>query len=394
MYGPQSGVGWPQVYRYPPLFLLLFIPFSLLPLRLAAIIWAVLKFVVLGLLARALFSRLRIYELGFQLLAFLPALAYLALEFHYGNVQFFIFALAGAALLWVDERPILAAFALALAISIKIAPLFFVPYLIARKRGAIAGLTLALTAVLTLLPAGYFGWHENASLLHQWADQELGVASTAGEPALVGFPSQSMHSVLMRFLVSLDYSHLTDPNYPKLNVVALDPRMVELLWVILAAAGYTALLFLARRRSRPDELTMHAVAFCALLLLQPFTQMGDLVILFWPIAVGLAILRDDVDLPAWIRATLYMALTVMVLKPLIPSRSTQRLFQVLGVDCAATSLLAVGLIGKCLWKPRRAEITAIPKEDSMAALAMGSRATSNSQSACERPVASGQISNR
>ncbi|PYU22082.1 MAG: hypothetical protein DMG32_19125, partial [Acidobacteria bacterium] len=35
LYGPGSGIGWPQVYRYPPLFLVLFIPFALLPLRLA-----------------------------------------------------------------------------------------------------------------------------------------------------------------------------------------------------------------------------------------------------------------------------------------------------------------------------------------------------------------------
>src|SRR5205085_6827170 len=98
MYGPQSGIGWPQVYRYPPLFLLLFIPFALLPLQLAAFVWALMKFAVLGLLARSLFSRLRTQGLGWQFLSLLPALPYLAVQFHYGNVQFFIFALAGAAL--------------------------------------------------------------------------------------------------------------------------------------------------------------------------------------------------------------------------------------------------------------------------------------------------------
>jgi hypothetical protein len=364
MYGPQSGIGWPQVYRYPPLFLLLFIPFALLPLRFAAILWAALKFTVLGLLARSLFSRLGTHGLVWQLLSFLPALPYLAVEFHYGNVQFFIFALAGAALLCLDERPVLAALALALAISVKVAPLFFVPYLIVRKRIAVAALALALTAALTLLPAGYFGWHTNVSLLHQWVQQELGIAATAGEPGIIGFPSQSLHSVLMRFLVSLNYGELTDSNYPKLNLGSFDPRMVELLWFVLAGAGYAGLLFLARQRSQSDNLTIHGVAFCMLLLLEPFTQMGDLVILFWPICIAVAVLRDDADLPAWIRAALYAALALTVLKPLVPDRTMQRLFQVLGVDFAATCLLAAGLIGKCLWKPYSAAIPAIPNKDS------------------------------
>jgi Glycosyltransferase family 87 len=350
IYGPESGIGWPQVYRYPPLFLVLFIPFALLPLRLAAIVWAALKFGVLGVLARALFSRLRTHGPVLQLLSVLPALPYLALEFHYGNVQFFIFALVAAALLGLDERPVLAAFALALAISVKVWPLFFVPYLMVRRRFAVASLALALSAGLTVLPATYFGWHTNASLLHQWASQEFGVVTTAGEPAVIGFPSQSMHSVLMRLLVSLDYAKLTDSNYSKLNLVAFDPRVIELLWLALAVAGYAGLLFLAHRQPRSDNLTIHSVAFCALLLLQPFTQLGDLVILFWPIAVAVAALQNDADLPTWARAALYVALSLMVLKPLVPDRTMQRLLQVLGADFAAISLLTAGLIGKCLRK--------------------------------------------
>jgi hypothetical protein len=168
----------------------------------------------------------------------------------------------------------------------------------------------------------------------------------------------------MRFLVPLNYAELTDSNYPKLNLGSFDPRMVELLWFVLAAAGYAGLLSLAWRRPQSDNLTIHGVAFCMLLLLQPFTQMGDLVILFWPVCIAVAALHDDADLPAWIRAALYGALALMVLKPLVPDRTTQRLFQVLGVDFAATCLLAAGLIGKCLWKPCSAAITAIANNDS------------------------------
>jgi hypothetical protein len=355
LYGPESGIGWPQVYRYPPLFLILFIPFALLPLRLSAIIWAALKLLTLGFLARGLFLRLQMRGLGPQLLSVLPALPYLALEFHYGNVQFFIFALVAAAFLCLDERPVLAAVALALAISVKVWPLFFVPYLIMRRRFAVASLSLALSAGLTLLPASYFGWHANASLLRQWANQEFGVATTAGEPAVIGFPSQSMHSVLMRLLVSLDYAKLTDANYSKLNFAAFDPRVIELLWMISAAGGYAGLLFLARRQPQTDNLTIHSVAFCALLLLQPFTQLGDLVILLWPVAIAVTALHNDEDLSPWARAALYVALLLMVLKPLVPDRTMQRLLQVMGADFAAMSLLTVGLVAKCLHKVETSE---------------------------------------
>src|SRR5438105_2667735 len=154
------------------------------------------------------------FTTAMKFLSILPALPYLVVEFHYGNVQFFIFALVAAALLCLDEWPVLAAFALALAISVKVWPLFFVPYLMVRRRLAVASLALAFSAGLTLLPASYFGWHTNASLLHQWANQELAIATTAGEPVVIEFPSQSLHSMLMRFLVSLNYARLTDSNYP------------------------------------------------------------------------------------------------------------------------------------------------------------------------------------
>src|SRR5437764_8802778 len=47
VYGQTSGLGWPMHYRYPPLVLLLFAPFALLPLGPAAALWVVLKVAVL-----------------------------------------------------------------------------------------------------------------------------------------------------------------------------------------------------------------------------------------------------------------------------------------------------------------------------------------------------------
>jgi len=370
VYGPGSGMGFPQFYRYPPLFLLLFSPLTLLPLKSAAVLWTALQFAVLYFLARALFLRLQLNGILARILALLPAAPYLVLEFHYGNAQFYVFALVALALLCMKKRPILGAFALALGISLKVWPLFFVPYCFALGYRRVAQWTLGIALGLTLVPAAFLGPRTYAQLLKQWGAQEFGLAATPGEPpGLVGFPSQSLHSMMMRTFVSLDYSRLPDSNYPKFNLAALDSRAVELAWAVLAAAGYAGLLlFASRQRDAPrfesgppetpqwetnareiNELRVHSVAFCGYLLLQPFTQRTDLVVLLWPILVGAGLLyrnqvyREQV-LPRWSQAALWAALSLMVLQALLPGAATQRTLEVLGLNFWLTCLLTFGLL--------------------------------------------------
>ena len=346
LYGPQSGLGWPMHFRYPPLFLLLFIPFALLPLKLGAGAWAALKFVVLDRLVRALASQLG-WPGGREawLVPLVVSGPYLVQEFRYGNAQFFIFALVAASLLWLRARPIAAAFALGLAASLKIWPLLFVPYLAARREWRVVLWTLLFTLGLTLLPAAYFGWGGNETLLRQWASQEFGTQFGAAQ---VWFPSQSLRGVLMRYLVEIDYSKLPDPNYRTVNLLALDPRSVRLLWLALATAGYVALLVLARNRAQSPGYTEHGLAFCALALLEPITHRIVLVVLLWPGMVAGAALATKGDLPRWARATLYAAVCLLALQPLVPGAASQRLFQVLGVDFLATCLVAAALAGASL----------------------------------------------
>jgi hypothetical protein len=82
-----------MTYRYPPLFLLLFTPLGMLPYMTAGTIWFALKFAALTVTLRLLYKMLRV-EGGkgrlFWLLPFLMTTPYLAEEFRYGNVHFFI----------------------------------------------------------------------------------------------------------------------------------------------------------------------------------------------------------------------------------------------------------------------------------------------------------------
>ena len=52
MYGPNAGLGWPMINRYPPLFLCLFRPFGFFPLWVVAGLWAGLEVVFLKLFLR------------------------------------------------------------------------------------------------------------------------------------------------------------------------------------------------------------------------------------------------------------------------------------------------------------------------------------------------------
>jgi hypothetical protein len=347
LYGPLSGIGFPQYFRYSPFFLLVFLPFALLPFNVSVAVWAGLKCTVLYALIRALAGRL---DFGQGRLWWVASLlfcgGFLVQELGGGNVQFLIFGLVAASLLVMDNNRWLAAFLLALAISLKVWPLFFVPYIAMRRQMRMAMLTLALAAGFTLLPAAYFGWSGNISLLREWISQEWGPGSLA-----VGmwFPSQSLSGVLQRYLTLVDYSTWPDSNYVQLHLLRVDPRFVRWLSLALAGIGYLGLLWIARKASEntekgPPIVLTDALALCALPLLQPFSHRIEFVVLLWPAMVAGALVAQRGFPSAWSKALIYTAVVIEAIEPLISGAKMQRLFQVLGVDFWATCLLTAGLL--------------------------------------------------
>jgi hypothetical protein len=347
LYGPLSGIGFPQYFRYSPLFLLVFLPFALLPFNVAVAVWAALKCVVMYALVRALVRRLDFAQGGvWWLVPLLFCGGFLVQELGGGNVQFLIFGLVAASLLVLESNSWLAAFLLALALSLKVWPLFFVPFIAARRRTRVATLTLAFAAGLTLLPAAYFGWAGNISLLRTWISQEWGTGSLA-----VGmwFPSQSLSGVLQRYLTIVDYSGWPDSNYVQLHLLHVDPRFVRWLSLALAGIGYLGLLWIGRNGSEsaekgPPILLTDALALCALPLLQPFSHRIEFVVLLWPAMVAGALVARKGFPSATSRGLLYAAVAIEAIEPLIPGAKMQRLFQVIGVDFWATCLLSAGLL--------------------------------------------------
>ncbi len=370
VYGPGSGLGWPMHYRYPPLFLLLFAPLAMLPLGWAAAIWVVGKVAVLVVLLRALERRLKPATTfgsqnghqngprgpqngppkpqngdqnvvaGFSrryavIISFLLITPYLVEEFRYGNAQFFVVALTAASLLLVREKPVLSAASLALGISIKVWPLFFVPYLAARRDWKVAGYTLGFVVLLAILPSLYFGFFGNVDLLGQWFSQE---SQTQLGNSEIWFPNQSLRGLLTRYLTVVDYSQVPDSNYPQVHIAALDPGLVRWIWLIVAAAAYTALLVAACRRRNTNGWLDHGLAFCLLPLLEPFTQKYALAVLLWPALIaGFLIAKPG------LRIFIYLSIVLALVQPLAPGSATQRLLQVLGLDFAVTLFLAAAI---------------------------------------------------
>jgi len=340
VYGPASGIGWPMHYRYPPLFLLLFAPLAVLPLGLSAAIWVAAKIAVLVVLVRAFKARVpKSATAPSILISILFIGPYLIEEFRYGNAQFFVLALTIAGLLSIPGRPVLAGASLALAISIKVWPVFFLPYLAIRRDFRPVLYAIGFVVVSAFLPAIYFGISENFSLLGQWYQQESQIQLGQTE---IWFPNQSLRGVLMRYLTVIDYSQVPDSNYARINFAALDPATVRSMWIILAGAIYAGFLYLAQRSRQRDDWLHHGLAFCLVALLEPFTQKYALAVLLWP-AVMVAGLMHHRS----IRILIYCATTLVLIQPLVPGAGAQRLLQVLGMDFLATLLLTIALATAC-----------------------------------------------
>ncbi|PYS29053.1 MAG: hypothetical protein DMG11_10495 [Acidobacteria bacterium] len=347
VYGPGSGLGWPMHYRYPPLFLLLFAPLAMVPLGWAAAIWVVGKVAVLVVLLRALERRLKPattfgpqnvvagFSRRYAVISFLLITPYLVEEFRYGNAQFFVVALTAASLLLVREKPVLSAASLALGISIKVWPLFFVPYLAARRDWKVAGYTLGFVVVLAILPSLYFGFFGNIDLLGQWFSQE---SQTQLGNSEIWFPNQALRGLLTRYLTVVDYSLVPDSNYPQVHIAALDPGLVRWIWLIVAAAAYAAFLVASGRRRNTNGWFDHGLAFCLLPLLEPFTQKYALAVLLWPALIaGFLIAKPG------LRILIYLSIVLALVQPLAPGSATQRLLQVLGLDFAVTLFLTAAI---------------------------------------------------
>ncbi len=329
MYGPNEEMGWPSIYRYPPLFLCLFRPFASLPLSAAAGIWAALKVLLLGPLVWAWYRRYPPSRmspaLGISALLLLPYLLY---ELQMGNVQLFLVEMVCLALLLCDEHPFVSSLLLGLATAIKVWPAFILVFLAVRGRGRwrIGVQTLIATGVFTVMPGFWLSWRNLFHLLKQWFLQEQRINALLGDR---WYPSQSLRGVMLRYLTPMDYSGLPDQNYRHVNFVSLPSWEVRQFWLVLAIVlGLLALVWVYRCA---NDGAAHSIFFCSLLIIEPNVHRIAYATLLWPVLYAGIVMTDD-KAPRFTRWLLMGAAAVASLVPLVPGAASQRLAQVLGVD--------------------------------------------------------------
>jgi hypothetical protein len=343
-YGDRSGLGWPMVYRCSPLFLLLFTPFALLSLATASALWVILKLIVLLFLIRAI-DRQFMREAPTHKLAVarwalvaLVSFPYIVAELHSGNVQLLIFAVAAAGFCFLESRPTLSAALFALGTSVKVFPVFFIPYLWARGYRRLALNFALFLGLFLLLPSLFFGFSANLRLLADWLRQGVGLPE-AGKWGIG--PDYSLRGVMARYLSTMTY--LPDPNFRNINFAELPPRLLQILWLAMAALAYAGLLLLAahlRRRERIAALPAvsaleYSLLFCAQLVLAPVTEQTYFVALLFPALI----LSQELRLPGegrgpndrenrGVAVIGWMAVLLLAVPLLVPGGANQRLLAV------------------------------------------------------------------
>lgn len=232
-----------MMFKYAPFWALAWIPLAWLPPHAGAIFWAT-KTVAWLILACAgaqrLCAKAGVRAPGWLAVAVVSLLVRsLTGEFLNGQVDI-LWGLLVIGFLLADalQRPWWAAASLALAISLKLPALIFLPYLLVRRRVTLAvrvlAIFLALNAVtcVALEPARPF------HLIGAWAS----ILWSSGPARAFEIGNQSLLALATRFLSADGY---------RLNVLALSHGGVFAVTLLISAALFALVVF--RLPSRADE---------------------------------------------------------------------------------------------------------------------------------------------
>jgi len=374
LYASDFGLDPILDYRYPPLFILLFAPLSLLPMLTAEFIWA-------GLTLAALFFAFFFYKSTFEktlsqaksskLIFFLVTLLCLkyvligvrTLNVHMIAVSLFIVAVC----LVIRKLPAGGAALTALVISVKIFPVLSLPYFVIKREWKFVAFTGIILFLLFLAPSLYFGFRTNLDLHADWVKH---VVFPPEFYELNGPPDMAVDGVLTRYFSHIDYqSRIADREYPNVNVADLPRSIVQP--VVLATAGLIALIthiaIWKSRRKKPraeadgesagflSAVSFHEIGLiiCMILLIGPRTNIIYVAALFVPLTAVLYSLvverKRALIIPIGITAVVSCVL------PLIPGANMSRLFLSLGMEFFSVFALWLGLLWLVLENPKTDE---------------------------------------
>ncbi len=292
-------------YVYLPLFAIVMVPFTKMPLFWAALVWYVLSVVFAAWAIRMSVTlvaghqadrhRLWLYAVPPGLLAwpFITALTR-------GQASILLLWLVVAALFYTWRgREFLAATCLAGAVVLKVFPALLLGYYVWRRRwrcviAACAGIVLGVF----VLPAAVLGWHANVSRVREWA-------TIVAKPALErdgASPTSPVYSQLLDPISSRNQS--LQAVLWRLGAPGIAPKLAAGVGIVMAV--FTVF---AGRPGRPhSELLVVCAVLAWMLLVSPVSENHYFVLLLLPLTAlaGLSRQSSETSLRRIARGTLIL----------------------------------------------------------------------------------------
>jgi len=358
IYAPEFSGGPGMTYRYPPFFLIAFLPMSLLPYAVAAHVWYWLSILMIGgivRVVRGLIEPLKSQRRAW-LVVFFAVAQYYVMQLRYGNAHLLIVFLMFASLYFaLRKKDWAAGLFMALSISIKVTPILILPYFAIKKRwNYLLAITLFLIPI-NLIPAGYFGFAKNSELLRTWFAHVL---LDKDFHEVNGPINLSLKGQLRRYFTDIDYTQrvLGDTRYPSINMASLTTGQADAIWAVLSAGAMLGTLFFLWRMSKKknpgesgglvaDEPLQLGLMISLLLFIGPLSSKIYFTALLWPVAfLAMRVFAEEIQMSGFCRKALLAICAANVVLPLLPGRSLQRLLLVLGIDFYLNGLLLIALV--------------------------------------------------
>jgi hypothetical protein len=371
LYASDFALGRVMDYRYPPFFLVIFIPLWLLPYKVAAYLWYL--FSVFQITACIVFLKNllkpSVISKKLWLLLFCGVGQYFIIILHYGNAHLLaIFLLFGSLYFALKRKDAKAAVLMALAITIKLTPAFMLLYFLLKKRWRYLILVTTFLVAINISPAAYFGFAQNAQLIKNWY-QHVVVNQEFHE--VNGPINLSLKGQLRRYFTDVDYQQRVDGDtrYPAVNLTSFSPQQMTRIWLFISVILVGFAVFLIYRNSEYEPQDSHnsevnlqlsekgtnvfnertlvelGLLFSLMLFVEPLTSKIYFIALLWPLTVlAVAVFKKSTPENKLIRQVLLFIAILNFVLPLLPGRSIQRGLLALGADFYVNLLLLAAQI--------------------------------------------------
>lgn len=305
LYPPEVYTGAvvpPHGFRYLPVVALLFVPFGLLPLPVAAFVFFVIKLAVLAWIGRAVAAQAGLTADGWRwpLVGLLLVAGYVAEELRYGNAHLLVVGLMVLAWLRASRGGSwLPGAALALAIATKITPLALLGYMMLRRQFAACMVAVALLALLVVAPVPIVGVSMNAHLLTgfvRYAFQKTEESDNYSLRGALTRLSGSSAATGTTPLITATPATVPTDSLPVAEAAPGDRRdrldAVTIAWAIASGVlGALALVVLWRQSTDPrTNLLEFSLVLVLMLVVSPHTQRRYFMQLYVPVVALLGMM--------------------------------------------------------------------------------------------------------